>query len=1057
VYFNFAGLCFTDAGGIEFHHDLRLVALSYLIAAAGSYAALEMIERWRNARRDGAVYWQLGCASVLGGTIWSMHFVGMLALEIGLPMTYAAASTLLSLLIAILGVGLGLQIIRAKVSSARVCLAGITVGLGVGAMHYIGMAGIRFSGNLAYEPSLWSLSLLVGIAAATAALWLSLTVRGMWQRVVAALIMGGAICGMHYTGMAATVFHVDPLAEFTLGLPNGPLAAAAGTTTLVLIVCALVFVAANRRVTTSATHDGDGAPPGWSFSGRFASLGLLTVLVGLLGFALFSAIATYRTGIEVTRATELKEAFGDARYSVGSEESLERKYRLDPSKEVRAGHRAAAEALVSALKKGALVGDAADRHLIDDVLARHQQYLRAIDRMFAAADNGDKTTVETIDLNEADPAFDVVEARVDAAANRHRLDATDQLRGLAIIQTRVLIATPIVFALGVLLVMFFWRAYRVYQWQAEKSLIREASAAQSSERRLYGLVQNASDMILICAAPGTVIYQSPAAETMWGYPAADLLGEPVMTLVHPDDQPALIEHWNQLRQAIPGAINGADRTVGLRFRNGSGNWRDAEFIGTNLLHDTAVQGIVVTVRDVTERKAFEQQLIQQAFYDGLTELPNRVLFRDRLEQAFVRASRHRDAIGLLFLDLDNFKLVNDSLGHDVGDKLLTEAAARLRSCVRAQDTVARLGGDEFVVVLELLTGEADALTVADAIAEEFSRPFLLAGREIVVTASVGIAIGAAGYEQADSLLRNADVAMYRAKSEGRGRYVVFEPSMHLDAVARLNLETELRRAIDHQELRVHYQPVVVMGTGQVNEVEALVRWQHPTRGLVSPDEFIAVAEETGLIIPLGKWVLETACRQVADWHKRVPGQPPLTLSVNLSPRQFQKPTLVADIALALSEAGLAPECLKLEVTEGVLMRNVEATIQTLWRLKALGVRIAIDDFGTGYSSLSYLKRLPLDVLKIDRSFVNGIGHDLEDTAIVRAIMAMAKSLGLKVTGEGVETAEQAAMLDAWGCDLGQGFYFGKPLDGEQTGVVLGIAAERAPAASLPSEVSLLVN
>jgi diguanylate cyclase (GGDEF)-like protein/PAS domain S-box-containing protein len=1056
VRFNLIGLCFTDAGGIPFHHDLRLVALSYLIAAAGSYAGLEMIERWRNAGRYQALYWQLGSASVLGGTIWSMHFIGVLALEIELPMTYAPGTTLLSLLTAIGAISLGLQIVRAKASWVRICSAGITVGLGVGAMHYIGMAGVRFSGNLAYIPSLWSLSLLVGIAAATAALWLSLTVREKWRRVVAALIMGGAISGMHYTGMAATVFHVDPLAAFTLGLPSGPLAVAVGLTTLALIVCALVFVAANRRVVASTKHDGD-VPPVMSLSGRFASLGLLTVLVVLLGFALLSAIATYWTGMEVTHATELSNTFEDARYSVAAEESLERKYRLDPSEAVRASHRAAAAALFTALQKGALIGDAVDRRLIDEVLARHLQYLHAMDRMFAAADIGDTTTVEAIDLNEADPAFDVVEARVDAAADRHRDDAADHLTGLAVIQTRVLIATPIVFVLGVLMVMYFWRAFRAYQCQAAAGLVREASAAQSSERRLRGLVQNASDMILICAAPGTIIYQSPAAETGWGYSAADLLGEPVVTLAHPDDQAALREHWNQLRQALPGTINGADRTVELRLRNGSGEWRDAHFIGTNLLHDPAVQGIVVTIRDITERKAFERQLTQQAFYDGLTGLPNRVLFRDRLEQALVRASRHRDAIGLLFLDLDNFKLVNDSLGHDVGDKLLTEAAARLRSCVRAQDTVARLGGDEFVVVLELLTGEADALTVADAIAEAFSRPFPLSDREIVVTASIGIAIAASGHEHADTLLRNADVAMYRAKSDGRGRYVVFEPSMHLDAIARLNLETELRHAIDHQELRVHYQPIVVMGSEQVTEVEALVRWQHPTRGLILPGDFIAVAEETGLIIPLGKWVLETACRQVADWHKRFPAQPPLTVSVNLSPRQFQKPTLVADVALALREAGLAAEHLKLEITEGVLMRNVEATIRTLWQLKALGVRIAIDDFGTGYSSLSYLKRLPLDVLKIDRSFVNGIGNDPEDTAIVRAIMAMAKSLNLKVTGEGVETAEQAALLDAWGCDLGQGYYFGKPLDDKQTGALLGLVTGHVSAATAPTEMSPLLT
>jgi len=562
-----------------------------------------------------------------------------------------------------------------------------------------------------------------------------------------------------------------------------------------------------------------------------------------------------------------------------------------------------------------------------------------------------------------------------------------------------------------------------------------------------------SDMILICAAPGTVTYQSPAVETTWGYSAAELLGEPVMTFVHPDDQPALRDLWEQMRQALPEGAEEITRTTELRLRDGAGTWREVELIGTNRLNDPAVQGMVVTVRDITERKAFEKQLTQQAFYDSLTGLPNRVLFRDRLGQALVRAGRRKDAVGVLFLDLDNFKLVNDSLGHQFGDKLLTEAAARLRACVRAQDTVARLGGDEFVVILELLAGEEDALPVAKAIAHQFSRPFVLDGREVVVTASIGIAISDAGQEHAESLLRDADLAMYRAKSDGRARYIVFDPSMQTDSLARLELENDLRHALDQNELRVHYQPIVVMESGEFTEVEALVRWQHPTRGLVSPGEFIPIAEETGLIIPLGLWVLEEACRQVVAWHEQFATKNLLTLSVNLSPRQFQQPSLVADVARVLHESGLPASCLKLEITEGVIMRDAEATIRTLWELKDLGLQLAIDDFGTGYSSLSYLKRLPLDVLKIDRSFVSGIGNNQEDTAIVHAIMALAKSLSLKVTGEGIETAEQAALLGEWGCDRGQGYLFSRPLDGQKAGALLEAAARQISVASARPEMA----
>jgi len=776
-------------------------------------------------------------------------------------------------------------------------------------------------------------------------------------------------------------------------------------------------------------------------AGRLTSLGLLAVLVALPGFALWGATSTYRTGVAVRHATELSNAFEAARYAVAAEESLERKYRLEPGQAVRSRHQAAAADMLAALQQARTIGAPADLLLIDDVLAKHGPYLQAISRMFAAVDAGDTVAATAIDSAEVDPSFDAIETQVVAASDFHRIDAAEHLTALAAIQTSVVISTPVVFALGVGLVVFFWTVLRSYQRRAEEGLMREASATRSSEQRFCDLVQNASDLILICAAPGTIIYQSPAAETAWGYPAAELLGETVMALTFPEDQPALREFWDQLRQATPEASDGATRTTELRLRDGTGIWRHAELIATSRLHSSAVQGIVVTVRDITERKAFEQQLTQQAFFDALTGLPNRVLFLDRLKQALVRAGRRKDAVGLLFIDVDNFKLINDSLGHHVGDQLLTEAAARLRSCVRAQDTVARLSGDEFVIVLELLAGEHDAVPVAKAIAHQFSRPFKLDGREVVITASIGIALSDAGQDDADSLLRNADLAMYRAKSDGRARYVIFDPSMHTDTLARLELESDLRRALDQGELRVHYQPIVAMETGEVSEVEALVRWQHPTRGLVSPVDFIPLAEETGLIIPLGQWVLEEACRQVAAWHRQFPSDPPLTLSVNLSPRQFQKPFLVADVSRALHKAGFPSRCLKLEITEGVIMRDVEATIRTLWELKNLGLQIAIDDFGTGYSSLAYLKRLPLDVLKIDRSFISGIGQSREDSAIVHAIMALAKSLNLTVTGEGIETAEQAALLGKWGCDRGQGYLFSEPLDGLATGALLQTAAD----------------
>ena len=764
--------------------------------------------------------------------------------------------------------------------------------------------------------------------------------------------------------------------------------------------------------------------------GRLASLGLVVVLVVLLGFALWGAVSTYRSGKMARHETALSDAFEEARYAVGAEESLERKYRLEPSPEVRARHREAGEAMFAALKRARVLADVADITLIDAVVAKHGQYLAALNRMFDAVDAGDIARTNAIDGAEVDPVFGEIEGRVLAAAAARRASSDQHLKDLARLQTRVVVATPIVFAFGLSLVIFFAAVLRSYQAQVRNGAEREAEAAQRNERRFRALVQNASDVVLIFGPAGAVTYQSPAAETTWGYTAAGLLDRHLTAMVHPDDVAAARELWQQVLE-----VSDATRKTELRLRNAGGVWRYVELVLTNLLHEPSVAGVVATAHDIDERKALERQLTQQAFYDALTGLPNRALFRDRLDQALVRTGRRHNSTGLLFLDLDNFKLVNDSLGHHVGDELLVEAATRLQACVRCEDTVARLGGDEFVMLLEQLTCEADALPVVDSVRDQFSQPFALGGRNVVVTVSIGIALGDAHHEQADSLLRNADLAMYRAKASGKGRYVVFDPSMHTDTLARLELEADLRQALEREELRVYYQPIVPLQSEQVAEVEALVRWQHPTRGLISPADFIPIAEETGLIVPLGLWVLKEACGQTVAWNGQFPGEP-LVVSVNLSPRQFQMTDLAEEVARTLYETGLPPSCLKLEITESAIMRDVEMTIATLLRLKALGIQLAIDDFGTGYSSLAYLKRLPLDVLKIDRAFVKGVHNNAEDKAIVQAILSLAKSLGLTVTAEGIESAEQAAVLNTWACDRGQGYYFAKPMDAGATAELL---------------------
>jgi diguanylate cyclase (GGDEF)-like protein len=437
------------------------------------------------------------------------------------------------------------------------------------------------------------------------------------------------------------------------------------------------------------------------------------------------------------------------------------------------------------------------------------------------------------------------------------------------------------------------------------------------------------------------------------------------------------------------------------------------------------------------------QLSHQAFYDRLTDLPNRALLKDRLGVAAARAVRRRGHVAVLFLDLDGFKLVNDSLGHDAGDALLVALAERLRRHVRPEDTVARLGGDEFVVLVEEVADESEALAIAERLLDRLAPRYRIDGHDLFAMGSVGVALSRPGADDPDGLLRDADVAMYHAKSRGKGRCAIFEPGMNAHAEERLALETDLRGALDRGEMRVAYQPIVRLESGRIIEVEALLRWDHPTRGPISPAQFIPIAEETGVIVPLGTWVLGVAARQAVAWraaHPRVP----VTMSVNLSARQLQHPALVADVRRIIRDTGLEPKRLKLEVTESAVMHDVDAAVAILELLKTLGIQLAIDDFGTGYSSLAQLRRLPVDVLKIDRAFVNRLEHGPADVAIVRSIMDLAASLDLSVTSEGIETVEQADRLRTLGCTQGQGFLYAHAVSPETIDALLDVVPPVLP-------------
>jgi diguanylate cyclase (GGDEF)-like protein len=436
-------------------------------------------------------------------------------------------------------------------------------------------------------------------------------------------------------------------------------------------------------------------------------------------------------------------------------------------------------------------------------------------------------------------------------------------------------------------------------------------------------------------------------------------------------------------------------------------------------------------REIAARQRVEEQLHHDAFYDILTDLPNRALLLNRLGHSIQRTRRRQsDLFAVLFLDFDRFKIVNDSLGHSVGDRLLIAIARKLEACLRPGDTIARLGGDEFVVLLEDINDVSDATRVALRIQDVLNVPFRLDGHEIFISASIGIVLGTPDYDQPEAILRNADIAMYRAKMLGRAGYEVFDQAMHARAVARLQLETELRWAISRSEFQIHYQPIVSLTTEKMTGVEALVRWKHPKRGLIPPVEFIPVMEETGLITSLGEWVLRKACHQVRVWQRQFPSDTPLSVSVNLSGKQLMLPNLVEQIGKILSETSLAANSLKLEITESTFMNNAAAAADTILQLKALGVEFYLDDFGTGYSSLASLQYLPIDSLKIDRSFVSKILVHPESAAIVQTIALLGHSLGMSIIVEGVETSEQLSRMRELQCDFVQGYLFSKPLSGE---------------------------
>ena len=593
--------------------------------------------------------------------------------------------------------------------------------------------------------------------------------------------------------------------------------------------------------------------------------------------------------------------------------------------------------------------------------------------------------------------------------------------------------------LAALVVLF--DLYTVYQ-HLQLHRIRRQLAEHDQLFRLIS--EHAADMIALVDRDGHRLYNSPAYQKVLGYSPEELKNTPSMEQIHPDDRARVLQAAEKARET------GQGERVEYRIRHRDGSWRTLESTASAIRNAKGeTDKLVIVNRDITERKRAEEMLVHNAFHDGLTNLPNRALFLDRLQHALTLSKKHSNyKFAVLLIDVDEFKIINDSLGHAAGDGLLIQIGRRLKESVRRADTVsrpqgrtngdntlARLGGDEFTILLDDIRDPVEAVRVAERIQGDLAAPFVVNGQPVVISASIGIASSASPHTQADDLLRDADIAMYRAKRTGKARCEVFDTAMHTSAVKRLRLETDMRKALEHGEFLVYYQPIVSLETGQITGFEALSRWQRP-EGLVPPADFIPVADETGLIIPINRQLLREACQQVLSWQSQFPSTPPLSVSVNVTPREFGQADLAGEIGKILKQTGFDPRNLRLEIIETIAMGDAEKDGRVLAQLKSLGAHLSIDDFGTGYSSLSRLRRIPVDVLKIDRSFISNMDADPENLEIVRAIIVLAHNLDLKVVGEGAETIEHINLLTQLGCEQAQGYFFSRPADAQAMSALL---------------------
>ncbi|BAN34278.1 diguanylate cyclase/phosphodiesterase with PAS/PAC sensor(s) [Sulfuricella denitrificans skB26] len=942
--------------------NYSLVFLSILVAMIGSFTALTHAQRMRESSGRAATLWMVSGSITLGLAVWSMHFIGMLAFHLPIPIAYDLTLTLLSVLPVILATLLGFRVLREiRISTRLILVSGLVMGAGISAMHYTGMAALKMSPDIGYNPLSFALSIAIAIIASWGALLMMyqgehIKLRPLLRFVLGAVIMGLAISGMHYTSLLGII------------IPPGSMCLASGLRIEPNILAMLVSL-------TSLFWFGGGILA-TLFDQRMVRQNSLALAQLQAAHAALEQRAQ-QMAAEMTR--ELRESKGMLNLILDT----------------------VPQAIFWKDSNSVFLG--CNRIFARDAGLAHPNEIIG------------KTDFDMPWTHEESIAYraDDHEVMSNNAAKIHIIEQQHNAGGAHIWldTSKAPLADSEIF--GVL---------GIYENITERKHLEE-------EMRIAAITFETQEAILITDSDAKIMRVNPAFQEITGYSKEEVIGQ----------NPRILQsgrHDAAFYQAMWAALRDTGKWSGEVWdKRKNGEIYPKSMTITAVYDDNQqVSNYVAVFTDISQRKQSEQEIHQLAFYDPLTQLPNRRLLMDRLQQAMAVSARSGRHGALLFLDLDHFKIINDTRGHAMGDLLLIEVARRLQTCVREGDSVARLGGDEFVVVLEELSSrqdEAATLTelVAEKIRNKLSQPYALKEYECHTTPSIGISLFHGHLESVDDLLQHADVAMYQAKAAGRNAIRFFDPQMQTALDMRADLEADLRHALEKRQFRLYYQ-IQVDRLHRPLGAEVLLRWAHPERGLVFPDQFIPLAEETGLIVPIGLWVLETACTQLKAWQRDALTRD-LTVAVNVSARQFHQANFVAQVQRVLLESGAPPAQLKLELTESVVLENIEDTIGKMHEIKKLGVSFSMDDFGTGYSSLSQLKRLPLDQIKIDRSFVRDIAFDSNDAAIVHATIAMSQALGLNVIAEGVETEAQREFLDHHGCHAFQGYLFSKPVPLEQ--------------------------